>query len=392
MEFAKSVKSFFSRVSPFYLFLIAISPLLLSALIHLSILIYANFVKWTWFGKRPEVEAPLPVTILGEGRKEAGLKFFGTDLKDDFDADDDMFDPVPEIEYRPVIPDVEILPDFKADELDILSVQAAAVNSKWVNPATGGKPLDTGSGMMVMGGSFSRHIQSIREGGLDVVFVFDSTSSMGGYLKSVKLKIENLATQFKKLVPSCRIGLVTYRDIKDEHVTQQVPLTYGIQSLHRFLSGIKAVGGYGIREAVAEGLRVAIEKMKWNEKSRKFILLIGDAPPYQSDIDRAIGMIKHFKKKMGGKLSSIDVRKPKRTMTRELWQDNILPRMTDPGIESYEYLTDPHMVMEDFETFARVGGGESARLINEEKVIQHMLLMIFGTRWEMYLDEFMRNL
>lgn len=387
----RPAKSIFSRISPFYLFLIAISPLLLSALIHLSILIYANFVKWTWFGKRPVVEEPVPVTILGEGRQEAGLKFFGTDLKDDFDADEKMFDPVPEIEYRPVIPDVEILPDFKAEELDILSVQATAVNSKWVNPATGGKPLDTGSDMMVMGGSFSRHIQSIREGGLDVVFVFDSTSSMGGYLDNVKKKIGNLATQFKKLVPSCRIGMVTYRDIKDDPVTEQIPLTYGIRPLHKFLAGIKAKGGWGIREAVAEGLRVAIEQMKWNEKSRKFILLIGDAPPYQSDVGRAVEMVQNFREKMGGRLSVIDVRKPNTRLTRELWLES-LPRITDPEIEDFEYLTDPDMVMQNFETFAKVGGGESARLIQEDKVIRHMLLMIFGTRWEMYLDEFTRNL
>ncbi len=381
----------FRKITVFYVFLIAISPIVISFLIHMSVLFYANFVTWTWFGKRPVVEEPLPVKILGEGNQDKGLKFFGSDLKDDFDADDTMFDPVPEIEYRPVIPDVEILPESKADELDIISVQAAAMDSKWVNPATGGKPLDTGSDIMVMGGAFSRHIQSIREGGLDVVFVFDSTSSMARYIEDVKLKIRTLATQFKKLVPSCRIGLVTYRDRKDEYVTIKVPLTYGIHSLQKFLDEVDSVGGWDIREAVAEGIRVAVEEMAWHEKSRKFILLIGDAPPYMEDVPRGIELARHFREDMGGKLSVLDVRKS-RELSHFVWEKYYLPRMTDPDIESYEFITDPEMVMRDFESFARAGGGESARLIHDEKVVQHMLLMIFGTRWEMYLDEFMKNL
>ena len=131
--------------------------------------------------------------------------------------------------------------------------------------------------------------------------------------------------------------------------------------------------------------------MAWHEKSRKFILLVGDAPPYQEDVSRAVELVRYFREKMGGKLSVIDVRKPQ-TLLKSDWQKYYLPRMTDPGIESYEFLTDSEMVMKDFESLARAGGGESARLINDVKVVKHMLLMIFGTRWEMYLDEFMKNL
>lgn len=390
MKFTEPIKSFFKKISPFYILLIAISPILISFLIHISVLIYANYVKWTWFGKGSAVEEPIPVEIIGEGQKNDRLKFQGADLKDDMDADDNMFDPVPEIEYKPVIPNVEILPDPKTDDaLDIISVQAAAMKNKWANPATGGKPLDTGYDMMA--GSFAKHIQSMREGGLDVVFVFDSTDSMWAYLKEVKLKIRNLAATLRKLVPTCRIGLVTYRDRKDEYVTKKFPLSYSITPQQKFLDGIQNAGGYDIREAVAEGLRVAIDEMNWNEKSKKFILLIGDAPPYEEDVPRTVEMIKRFKESMGGRVSVIDIRKPKE-MTRYYWEHYIMPSMTDPGTESFEYLTDSQKVMDDFETFAHVGGGESARLINEEKVIRHMLLLIFGTRWELYLNEFMSNL
>lgn len=390
MKFTKNIKTTVKKIPPVYLLLISISPILISIIIHLAVMIYANYVKWTWLGNRPAAEYELPVDVLNEGQKDDRLQFQGTELEDDFEADDDMFDPVPEIEYRPVIPEVEILPDPKAsDELDFISVDASALDAKWVTPTTGGKPLDTGAEMLV--GSFSRHIQLMREGGLDVVFVFDSTSSMSGYLKQVKMKIRNLAAAFRKLVPTCRIGLVTYRDKDDEYVTKHFPLTHGVVSLHNFLIDIGYGGGYDIREAVADGLRVAIRDMKWNRKSKKFILLIGDAPPHLEDMPGAVKMIQHFRDNMGGKLSVLDIRQPKK-ITRYYWETYVQPNMTDPGIESWEFLTDTQGVMDDFRTLATVGGGEGARLINEEKVIKHMLLLIFGTRWEMYLDEFMKNL
>jgi hypothetical protein len=213
----------------------------------------------------------------------------------------------------------------------------------------------------------------------------------GSNVLKLALKIRNLAAAFRKLVPACRIGLVTYRDKRDEYVTKQLPLTHSVTSLQEFLDKINYGGGFDVREAVVEGLRVAIEEMKWKDKSKKFILLIGDAPPHQEDMPRAIDMIKRFRATMGGKLSVIDIREPK-NMTEYYWRTCILPNMTDPGIESFEYLTDKEHVMDDFETFSQAGGGESARLVNEDKVIRNMLLLIFGTQWEMYLEEFMQNL
>ncbi|MDY6844494.1 MAG: vWA domain-containing protein, partial [Thermodesulfobacteriota bacterium] len=309
MTFIENVKPILRRISPFYLFLIAISPFLMSFLIHMMVLFYASTVTWLWVGKVPVIEKEIPVHILNEGKKDTGLTFQGKDLLNDFDAEDSMFDPVPEIEYRPVIPDLEILPDPKArDEFDIISIEATATDSEWPNPTTGGQPLDTGSEMQV--GSFSRHIQILREGGLDVVFVFDSTSSMGTYLKAVKSKIKNLTSAFRKLVPICRIGMVTYRDYQDVYVVKQHTLTHGILSLEAFLSEIDAGGGYDIREAVAEGLNVAINGMNWNKKSKKIILLIGDAPPHTKDMHNAVELVKKFRDEMGGKLSVIDVRRP----------------------------------------------------------------------------------
>jgi hypothetical protein len=393
MNLAGTIKSIFKRIPTYYLILMAISPILLSLLIHFMILYYSKRIIWSWHGEKATVDEELPVvTILHEGKADDRLKFQGTDKLDDFDADDNLNDPVPEIEYRPVVPTAEILPSPKnKEEPDIISVAATSLDSKnkWVNPATGGMPLDTGSSMFV--GSFSRHIQVLREGGLDIVFVFDSTSSMIGYIKEVKLKITNLAATFRNVVPTCRIGLVTYCDFTDKYVSKHSPLTHGINSLNEFMAGIELCDGGDKREAVDEGLRVAIEEMAWKEKSKKFILVIGDAPLHAKDLSGAVEMVQSFREQKGGKVSALDIRKPE-NYSEEYWKANILPNITDPEIENYEYLTDRDRVMDDFRTLARAGGGESSRIVNEEKVIKHMLLLIFGTRWATYLDEFMDNI
>ena len=389
MEFAKIYLTPLKRLSPFYIFLIAVLPIFISILIHTFALISASLITWT-FGAEKDIEQDISTTIVLDGRKDAGLKFQGTDLLDSFNAEDHLHYPVPEIEYRQVIPEMEIFPDSKvSDDMDIISVQAAALDHKWVNPLTGGQPLYTGPEKLV--GSFSRHLQVLREGGLDVVFVFDSTSSMSSYLGKVKLKINSLAQAFRKLVPACRIGLVTYRDRNDEYVTRSYPLTYGTLSLHEFLTEIDAEGGYDLRESVGEGLKAAIDGMKWNRKSKKFILLIGDAPPHMEEMEQNIAMIRKFREEMDGRLSALDIRKPVK-MSFIYWDTAIRPFMTDPQLDSYEYRTDSQDVIDEFQTFADIGGGESARLINEEKVVKQMLLLNFGTRWEMHLDEFMKNL
>ena len=391
MSQPKNNQSISRRLSPYALFLIAVSPILISLIIHMMVLIYANYVRWQWFGPYEEKHDEKTVELQVEGKEDDRLQFQGTDKLDSFEADDNLFDPVPEISYQPVVPQKEILPDSAAnDEMDIIAVEAAALDSKWVNPATGGQPLDTGSEMLV--GSFSRHIQGLREGGLDVVFVFDSTESMVNYIHAVKQKITNLALSFRKLVPTCRIGLVTYRDHGCDFVTRSSPLTYGIGSLRNFLAEISVQGGGDRREAVSDGIKTAISDMQWNRNARKCILVIGDAPPHKDDVEDTVKMIRNFKERDNGQLSVLDIRPPG-NMTIDEYNSSILPNIAmESYVESYRFYSDNESVMEDFQAFADAGGGESARLHDEKKVIRHMLVLIFGTRWHMYLEEFLVNL
>jgi len=125
----------------FYIILISIMPLLISLLIHSGFLIYSNYISWT-FGDRDAPSIGRPATIVLDGRQNDRLRFQGTDPLDSFDADDNLDYPVPEIEYQPVIPEMEIFPEPKVrDESDIISVEAVATDQQWITPSTGGQPV-----------------------------------------------------------------------------------------------------------------------------------------------------------------------------------------------------------------------------------------------------------
>ncbi len=297
-----------------HLFLPAILPYLISLFIHGILLMQANLTSWN-FGQRHAARKDIPQSIKIDIKKVDVLQ-----------RHRDETPLIPKVEYRTegrgggtggVAGGV-----MGGNTLDIIGIEADKIGGKGlklrVNPslgtgggAWGGIGRGAGSGRSLHAGpgqpieSFSEYIKMLREAGVDVVFVFDATASMSFTLSEVKKKIGNLALALRKLVPSCRIGLVAYRDREDGFIIKGHPLSYGISSMQDFLDDLNAEGGYDIRESVDKGLEEAVERMKWNKKAKKFILLIGDAPPHKGDMTKAIETVRKFKEQMGGTLSSL---------------------------------------------------------------------------------------
>ena len=119
---------------------------------------------------------------------------------------------------------------------------------------------------------------------IDVVFVIDSTGSMGDEIRTVK----DYIAQMVKFAPTqnykLRVGVVTYRDYEleeKEYLIRSKDLTDDIDSALKFIETIDAAGGGDQPEAVADALHNAIQKdMSWSDDARKVIILIGDAPPH----------------------------------------------------------------------------------------------------------------
>ncbi len=126
---------------------------------------------------------------------------------------------------------------------------------------------------------------------VDLVFVLDTTGSMGGLIQTAKDKIWSIATTMARAqpAPEIRIGLVAYRDRGDQYVTQVFDLTTDLDSMYAHLMDFKADGGGDGPEAVNQALQDAIARMSWNtqQDTYKAVFLVGDAPPhldYQDDV------------------------------------------------------------------------------------------------------------
>lgn len=132
-----------------------------------------------------------------------------------------------------------------------------------------------------------QHIQQARN--IDLVFVLDTTGSMGGLIEAAKQKIWSIASTMASANQQThiRIGLVAYRDRGDAYVTKVVNLTDDLDSAYAELMQFQAQGGGDTPEDVNQGLYDAVTQMTWNDDANtyKSIFLVGDAPA-QEDYDQ----------------------------------------------------------------------------------------------------------
>lgn len=126
---------------------------------------------------------------------------------------------------------------------------------------------------------------------IDVVFVLDTTGSMGGLIEGAKAKIWSIANQMisAKPTPRLRVGLVGYRDRGDDYVTKRFDLSDDIDTIYGHLQGFQAGGGGDTPESVNQALHEAVTLMSWSpgRDALKIIFLVGDAPPhmdYEGDV------------------------------------------------------------------------------------------------------------
>lgn len=363
------------------------SAFILSCIIHTIFIVLVFFnVNWALIRDHQTEEIPT-ISLIPEQHNDDHLTFQdtqafeefrlkGTDAFDELKSEKPEKDPFPKIESYAVVPEVKVTPDILVRE-DVNRIGAPTLDRSLLAGPKGPANTIGGQGLPLYGtgdrfsGSFSREIQGVRKMGLDVVFIFDATSSMAQFLRQVKIKIINLGMTFKTLVPATRIGLVAYRDRGDDFVTKTYPLTHRTRQLQQFLKGIDPVGGGDREEAVDEGLRVAINEFNWDTGSKKIILLIGDAPPHPQEMQKAKELVEKFRNRMNGMVAALDTSTQNNTASEQGARRTVMP---------------------EFKLLAEVGGGESALMIDEEKVIRQMVILAFGTKWESYLDEFLKNL
>ncbi|HEX8437032.1 vWA domain-containing protein, partial [Archangium sp.] len=171
---------------------------------------------------------------------------------------------------------------------------------------------------------------------IDVVFVLDTTGSMGGLIEGAKQKIFSIASRIAqgKPTPQVRVGLVAYRDVGDEYVTKRYDLTEDLDGIFTHLRKLEANGGGDTPEHVGRGLGEAVSKLSWDasRETMKLIFLVGDAPPAQRNDDWNFN---HWAKRAAEKHIVVNtVRCGGDAETEKHWK--LAAKMTDGRYESLE--------------------------------------------------------
>lgn len=126
---------------------------------------------------------------------------------------------------------------------------------------------------------------------IEVVFVLDTTGSMGGLIEGAKQKIWSIANAMVtgEPRPQVRMGLLAYRDRGDAYVTRLTPLTDDLDAVYEQLMGFSAEGGGDTPESVNQALHEAVSSFgwSWDDDTLRLVYLVGDAPPhmdYEQDV------------------------------------------------------------------------------------------------------------
>lgn len=118
---------------------------------------------------------------------------------------------------------------------------------------------------------------------LDVLFLLDSTGSMGDEIAQLQNNILEISSQINQLSGNLdvRYGLVTYRDRDDEYVTRTYDFVSDVTLFQTELNRVKADGGGDIPESLNEALHESVRGVSWrSDNTIKLIFLVADAPPH----------------------------------------------------------------------------------------------------------------
>lgn len=121
---------------------------------------------------------------------------------------------------------------------------------------------------------------------LEMVFVIDTTGSMGGLIEGAKQRVWGIVNEVmqSEAKPDVRVGLVAYRDKGDEYVTQVLPLTEDLDKVYTTLMSYSANGGGDGPENVRSALLAGVRNAGWSQSSSniaQILFLVGDAPPHE---------------------------------------------------------------------------------------------------------------
>lgn len=120
---------------------------------------------------------------------------------------------------------------------------------------------------------------------LDLMFVVDTTGSMGDEIEYLQEELKDVINRVKEdnsNIPT-RLSVNFYKDVEDDYVVRSYDFSENIDEQLTFLAAERASGGGDYEEAVEQALSDAINNHSWDEDSTKLIFLVLDAPAHNTD-------------------------------------------------------------------------------------------------------------
>ncbi len=314
---------------------------------------------------------------------------------------------------RPARPDAVVLPKPQAPKTTSSPVVRFAAPPKPIGAGTdlGSRFASAGAGVGGLGGgggggsglslgsSFGRYVGSLRKVGLDVALVIDATGSMQDVVDELKSRLLDLTRTMQSLVPTARIGAVSYRDRDSDEtagsprqsegfVVRWTDLTFNGKKVAAFLDGIVAEGGGDWEEAVKEGVQTAMRQFKWRADAKKVIIIVGSSPPHAKDVPALKELIREWRTK-NGVVNTIDVSWPlhvEHEKKTHKWLHDEELKQPSPLPEFYKEL------QQSFTEIAKTGGGEMVALERNDALVRAVLVQTFGPQWQKDMGRIARGL
>ncbi|MBP5159445.1 MAG: VWA domain-containing protein [Lachnospiraceae bacterium] len=123
---------------------------------------------------------------------------------------------------------------------------------------------------------------------LDLMFVIDTTGSMGDEIQYLQVELEDVINRVKEAHKGMpvRLSVNFYRDVEDNYVVRSYPFGSDIEEQLSYLRVEYADGGGDYEEAVELALADGIDGHGWDEDSVKLMFMVLDAPPHNTDTVR----------------------------------------------------------------------------------------------------------
>jgi len=138
---------------------------------------------------------------------------------------------------------------------------------------------------LAAGGMSVNDVAGEKYNALDLMFVIDTTGSMGDELEYLKKELGNVISTVSEENDGLDISLSLnfYRDEGDEYVVRSNPFSKDIEASLKALDNEYSDGGGDYPEAVDAALNDALSGHDWRDGSVKLLFLVLDAPPHRDN-------------------------------------------------------------------------------------------------------------